>query len=56
MGNMKLPSEKKSSIIVVGVLLLLSLLAAFVLFFVLDSFAEIQNKTISIGGAAAGFF
>jgi hypothetical protein len=48
-------NERKSYLFVVGVLLGLSLVAAIVLFYFLDSFAQIQNKGISIGGAAAGF-
>jgi len=55
MGNMTLPKERKSRLLVVGVLLILSLVAAVVLFYCLDSFAQVQNKTVSLGGAAAGF-
>lgn len=55
MDNMTVPKERKSRLIVVGVLLILSLVAAVVLFYFLDSFAQVQNRTVSLGGAAAGF-
>lgn len=42
-------------LVIVSVLAILSLVAAVVLFYCLDSFAEVQNKAVSLGGAAAGF-
>ncbi len=42
-------------IVVVGILLVLSLATAFVLFYFFDSFAEIENKGVKLGGAMAGF-
>jgi hypothetical protein len=47
--------SRKGSLLAVGVLLILSLAAAFVLFYFLESRAQIQNKGITVGGAAAGF-
>ncbi|HEX7320325.1 MAG TPA: hypothetical protein VF399_08210 [bacterium] len=47
--------ERRSFLLVVVVLFILSLVAAYVLFYFLDSFAQVQNKGVSIGGAAAGF-
>lgn len=41
---------------VVAVLLILSLGAAVVLFYFLKSFAKVENKSFSLGGAVAGFF
>jgi len=55
MVNTSQATERSSFLIVVGVLLILSLGAAIVLFYFLDSYAQVQNKTISLGGAAAGF-
>ncbi len=55
MANSDISKERKSYLFVVGSLLILSLVAAVVLFYFLDSFAQIQNKSISLGGAAAGF-
>lgn len=55
MADTNLSRERKNSLLVVGVLLILSLGAAVVLFYFLDSFAQIQNKGVSLGGAAAGF-
>ena len=48
-------TEGKSPLIVVAVLLILSLCSAVVLFQFLESFANVENKTVSLGGAAAGF-
>lgn len=55
MAKTDLSRERKSFLLVVGVLLILSLGAAVVLFYFLDSFAQVQNKGVSLGGAAAGF-
>lgn len=55
MAKTNLSRERKSFLLVVGVLLILSLGAAVVLFYFLDSFAQVQNKGVSLGGAAAGF-
>jgi hypothetical protein len=48
-------SDRRSFLLVVIVLLIGSLVAAFVLFYFLDSYAKIENKEISLRGAAAGF-
>ncbi|MGA2310647.1 MAG: PsbP-related protein [Candidatus Bathyarchaeia archaeon] len=48
-------AEMRSYLFIVVVLLIGSLVAAFILFYFLNSYAQIQNKGISIGGAAAGF-
>ena len=55
MANANLSMERKKPLLVVGVLLVLSLGAAVVLFYFLDSFAQVRNKSVSLGGAAAGF-
>lgn len=55
MANVNHSRERRSFLLVVGVLLILSLVAAVVLFYFLDSFAQVQNKGVSLGGAAAGF-
>ena len=55
MANVNLSRERRSSLLVVGVLLILGLGSAIVLFYFMDSFAQIQNKGVSLGGAAAGF-
>ena len=55
MANVNYSRERRSFLLVVGVLLILSLVAAVVLFYFLDSFAQVQNKGVSLGGAAAGF-
>lgn len=47
-------TEEKSSLVVVTVLLILSLFSAVVLFQFFESFAKVENKTVSLGGAAAG--
>lgn len=41
---------------IVSLLLILSLVAAFILFHFLDSYAKIEQQSLSLGGAAAGFF
>jgi len=55
MTNINLSEERRSFLLVVGILLILSLGAAIVLFYFLDSFAQVQSKGVSLGGAAAGF-
>lgn len=55
MANVNHSREIRSFLFVVLVLLILSLVAAVVLFYFLDSFAQVQNKVVSLGGAAAGF-
>lgn len=47
--------ERRSFLLVVAILMILSLGAAAVLFYFLNSYAQIQNKGVSLGGAAAGF-
>lgn len=54
MPNIKLSREVKNFLILVGIFIL-SLGAAVILFYLLDSFAQIQQKGIKIGGAGAGF-
>lgn len=55
MTNINLSGERRSFLLVVGILLILSLGAAIVLFYFLDSFAQVQSRGVSLGGAAAGF-
>lgn len=55
MANINLSGERRSFLLVVGILLILSLGAAIVLFYFLESFAQVQSKGVSLGGAAAGF-
>lgn len=55
MANINLSRERRSFLLVVGILLILSLGAAVVLFYFLDSVAQVQSKGVSLGGAAAGF-
>lgn len=56
MASEKRSKERESFLIVVGILLILSLVASVVLFYFLDSYAQVQNKVMSLGGAVAGFF
>lgn len=55
MANINLSGERRSFLLVVVILLILSLGAAVVLFYFLDSVAQVQSKGVSLGGAAAGF-
>lgn len=56
MSDKNLSTERKSYLFVVGILLVMSLFSAFFLFYILDSYARIENKGFSLGGATAGFF
>ncbi len=55
MAVVNLSTERRSFLLVVVVLSILSLGAAVILFYFLDSFAQVQNKGVSLGGAVAGF-
>ena len=52
---MKTIRSESSPLWVIAILLLLSLFSAFILFYFFESFAEIENKGIKVGGAAACF-
>jgi hypothetical protein len=51
----RIQSAQRRSLLAILVMFFLSLVAAVVLFYFLDSFARIQSTGIELGGAAAGF-
>jgi hypothetical protein len=54
--SFRLKEDRIYGIIFLIILISLSLSASYILFRVLDSVAEIKSKSISLGGAIAGFF
>lgn len=56
MSVRRLSNDRIFGILFIIILIILSLLSSYFLFRVLDSIAEIKSKSISLGGAIAGFF